>query len=120
MADAADKIKGVFPNPGGRTKVEQLERLEFQKLIPEARTVLRMIMLDDKRRASDRIKAANSILDRAVGRPIQPIDVGVREPDDVPMDLSWLGEENLRRMREQHLAASVAAANAKDMPEGTN
>ena len=63
-------------NPGGRPKaIAQLREL-CQASTKDAVRVLRDIMLDEKAKKSDRIAAANSLLDRGYGRPGQSADYG--------------------------------------------
>ena len=64
--------KGESGNPGGRPKLPAEMREMFQTKAPEAFEVLtRHLQSSDPRIA---ITAASAILDRAYGKPAQPID----------------------------------------------
>lgn len=65
---------GRSGNPGGREAVPKEVRDAFKRHTMEALTVVLEIMRDKKGKKRDRLAAANSILDRAIGKPTQPID----------------------------------------------
>jgi hypothetical protein len=67
--------KGESGNPGGRPKLPAEMREMFQSKAPEAFEVLtRHLQSSDPRIA---ITAASAILDRAYGKPAQPIDANI-------------------------------------------
>jgi len=67
--------RGRSGNPGGRPKLPAEMREMFQTKAPEAFEVLtRHLQSSDPRIA---ITAASAILDRAYGKPAQPIDANV-------------------------------------------
>jgi hypothetical protein len=67
--------RGQSGNPGGRPKLPGEMREMFQARAPEAFEVLtRHLQSSDPRIA---ITAASAILDRAYGKPAQPIDANV-------------------------------------------
>ena len=67
--------RGQSGNPGGRPKLPAEMREMFQTKAPEAFEVLtRHLQSSDPRIA---ITAASAILDRAYGKPAQPIDANV-------------------------------------------
>jgi hypothetical protein len=77
--------KGVSGNPNGRPKTPQ----EFKEIV-KANTVLAVntllqIMSNPKAKDSDKIKAAEVIIDRAYGKAAQPI-VGDSEHDAIQVE----------------------------------
>ena len=71
---------GQSGNPGGRPReVSELRKLarEYTK---DAIETLAQIMVDVKASEASRIAAANSLLDRGYGRPLQAVDLDVSEP----------------------------------------
>ncbi len=78
---------GVSGNPRGRPKqtAEQKDALETIKgLTHKAARLLDDVLTDNSAPLSMRIRAAEIVLDRTYGKPIQPVDV---EP---PVDMSAL------------------------------
>jgi hypothetical protein len=67
--------KGESGNPGGRPKLPAEMREMFQAKAPEAFEVLTRHLHSPDPRIS--ITAASAILDRAYGKPAQPIDANV-------------------------------------------
>jgi len=65
---------GYTGNPGGRPKMPPELREAIQGHSAKAVEVLAGILADPKARASDRIRAAEVILDRAWGRPVQAVE----------------------------------------------
>jgi hypothetical protein len=69
--------KGESGNPGGRPKLPADIREAFKARAPEALEVLtRCLQSDDDRVA---MMAAQAILDRGYGKPIQAIDANINE-----------------------------------------
>jgi hypothetical protein len=67
-------VKGCSGNPGGRPKaIKEVVELA-RKETPEAIKTLRAIMVKKDAPEAARIAAANSLLDRAWGKPSQPIE----------------------------------------------
>ncbi len=58
------------PNPRGRPRGVPEFMEAARKLTPEALRLLASIMRDDEAQNSDRIKAAQIILDRGMGKPV--------------------------------------------------
>ncbi len=78
---------GVSGNPKGRPKqtAEQKDALDMIRGIsPKAARLLDSVIDDKSAPLSMRIRAAEIVLDRTYGKPIQPVDV---EP---PVDMSAL------------------------------
>ena len=71
--------KGVSGNPSGRPKTPPEIKEAFTKLVPRAIETLQAILSDDTARQSDRIKASEVILDRALGRAVQQIDASLTD-----------------------------------------
>jgi hypothetical protein len=66
--------KGVSGNPGGRPKeATKLKEFALKKSL-RAIQILDKIMNDPKAEVRSRVAAANSILDRGLGKPVTPID----------------------------------------------
>jgi hypothetical protein len=64
--------KGVSGNPGGRKAMPKALELKLSKILPEAFDEI----IDLMRNAKDegvRLKAANIIIERQLGKPVQPI-----------------------------------------------
>lgn len=83
MRDAKGRwLKGVeSPNPGGRPAViAEVKRLA-QNFTDKAVLTLVEIMDDKSAPTASRLAAANSILDRAVGRPMQAVESKVEVYD---------------------------------------
>ena len=83
MRDAKGRwLKGVeSPNPGGRPAViVEVKRLA-QNFTDKAVFTLVEIMEDKSAPTASRLAAANSILDRAVGRPMQALESKVEVYD---------------------------------------
>jgi hypothetical protein len=66
--------KGVSGNPGGRSKMPSEVKRVLEKNTLRAIECVLQIMNDVKNKASDRIKAAEFIVDRAYGRPAQLVE----------------------------------------------
>jgi hypothetical protein len=72
--DAAGKfVKGVSGNPSGRSMIAHEVREYAGAHTVEALETILEIMRDRKRDPSVRLVAAKAVLDRAVGKPMQPI-----------------------------------------------
>ena len=69
---------GQSGNPNGRPKQpKEFKALVKSNTVPALEAVIR-IMNDDTAKDSDRIKAAELIIDRAYGKSVQPIDADVK------------------------------------------
>ena len=60
---------------GGRAKLPEELKEAFRAAAPQALRVLVQIVNDSDARESDRIRAAEVILDRGYGKPVQAVDV---------------------------------------------
>jgi len=65
---------GYTGNPGGRPKMPQALKEALQAHSATAVEVLAGILADPKARASDRIRAAEVVLDRAWGKPTMAVE----------------------------------------------
>jgi hypothetical protein len=73
--------KGVSGNPGGRPKLPTEVKEAFQAKAPEALAVLvRCLESSDDRIA---MLAAQAILDRGYGKPVQQVDANLNEDSSV-------------------------------------
>lgn len=60
---------------GGRTKMPEEMKQAFRAAAPDALRVLVRIVNDEEAKHGDRIRAAEVILDRGYGKPLQAVDV---------------------------------------------
>lgn len=60
---------------GGRPKLPEDVKQMCRELTPKAIETAKKIMLDEGARASDRLRAAEIILDRGYGKPVQAVDL---------------------------------------------
>lgn len=60
---------------GGRPKMPEDMKQAFRALAPDCCRVLCQIVNDESARQADRIKAAEVILDRGFGKPVQAVDL---------------------------------------------
>ena len=67
-------VKGN-PIRGGRPKMPEDMKQAFRALAPDCCRVLCQIVNDESARQADRIKAAEVILDRGFGKPVQAVDL---------------------------------------------
>lgn len=74
-------VKGASGNPKGRPKIPREVLESARALSMEALETLADVMRDTKATASARVTAAQTILDRAWGKPTQPIDANVNVLD---------------------------------------
>ena len=70
---------------GGRPKIPDELKEAFKALAPKALEVLQEIMIQGDKNA-DRVKAAEVILDRGWGKPLQQIDANVTERKPLTYD----------------------------------
>lgn len=68
-------------------------REAFKRHTMEALTVVLEIMRDKRGRKRDRLAAANSILDRAIGKPVQPV-AGEEEGGGITVVLRQFDDED--------------------------
>ncbi len=66
---------GQSGNPAGRPKMPKEVKEAFRKATPEAVKILKQILLNPEARDTDRLRAAEIILDRAYGKPAQAVDI---------------------------------------------
>jgi len=67
--------KGQSGNPGGRPKVPEEIKEAFRAAGPNACECLCKIIADPAAKDSDKIRAAEVILDRGFGKPTQSVDL---------------------------------------------
>lgn len=96
-------LPGQTGNPGGRPKnLSDVRDLARQHTVAAIAT-LATLMADEDAKPSTRVAAADALLDRAWGKPTQPIEHRAGEQSIIPMD------EVERRLREiGRLPAPVA------------
>jgi endonuclease III len=82
--------KGYSGNPGGRPKMPEELKKAFQEQTQNALDTLVDVMGTGK--GSERVKAAEVILDRAWGKPVQAVDANVND-GRIKVDTSKLTPE---------------------------
>lgn len=78
-------VKGSSGNPGGRPAVIKEVRELAQKHAPAAIERLAMLVQDPDGRVA--VAACNALLDRAVGKPVQAVEVDARVAKVDPREL---------------------------------
>ena len=68
-------VKGQSGNPNGRPKMPKDLKEAFKAASPKALEILKKILADPEAKDSDRLRAAEIILDRAYGKPAQAVDI---------------------------------------------
>jgi len=86
-------VKGVSGNPGGRPKKVKEVAEYAKKYTIEAIDVLVKIMRDDSAPETARIRAAEVILDRGLGKPVQSIVGEVKMPERIVMSFPGRTED---------------------------
>lgn len=84
--------KGESGNPGGRPKIPEDIKQAFKDLTPAAIATLTEIVNCKSAKHSDRIKAAEIILDRGWGKPTQSMEI---ETNKVPQVVFINGDDVL-------------------------
>jgi hypothetical protein len=121
MSDASEHItntsrfgtKGYTGNPGGRPKMPEELKKAFQEQTQNALDTLVDVMGSGK--GSERVKAAEVILDRAWGKPIQSVDASVTD-NTRRIDTSKLTEAQRSALAEVAIL-SMNIAEEPDEPE---
>lgn len=60
---------------GGRPKLPDDLKQAFREAAPDALRVLKKVLLDEDEATKNRIRAAEIILDRGYGKPVQAVDL---------------------------------------------
>lgn len=85
MAQHGGKRPGAGRKPGSKNRATKEQKATFADLAkeyaPEALTTLVSVMNDTEQSGAARVAAANSILDRAYGKPVPLVEDG---DDDAP------------------------------------
>lgn len=115
MTQHGGKRPGAGRKPGGTNKATQAEKRTLselaKELAPDALAALARIMRDEKQSGAAIVAAANSILDRAYGRPF----AADPEHDDDAAPVSW--SINVRAAKGQ-VRVTQSKRTASDIPEG--
>src|SRR5215204_7525669 len=77
-------------NPGGRPKVPAEVREAAMALTPKAIETLGEIMMDKSAPPATRVTAADKILDRALGKPAQSVDIHSTKHDALEYSIADL------------------------------
>ena len=84
-------LPGQSGNPSGRPKIPEEVKEAFRAASGDACRVLCEIVNDFSAKDADRIRAAEAILDRAWGKPVQAVDVDAR---NIPQ-VVFIGGDNV-------------------------
>ena len=82
---------GESGNPGGRPKADPATKEILLAGGPEAAQFMLDLVRDEGARTGDRLRAAEYILDRLLGKAVQPIMAEVRQEEE-PMSLDEMFE----------------------------
>jgi hypothetical protein len=85
-------VPGISGNPNGRVKTPQELKDAFRALSMDAKDVLAEVMKNPKSKGSDRVKAAEIILNRAWGTPEQSVTMNGAIAT-MPIDTSKLSDK---------------------------
>ena len=77
--------KGVSGNPGGRKAMPKALQLKLSKIMPKAFEVI-VDLMNNSDDDNVRLKAANILIERQFGKPVQPI--GNEDPKK-PLLVKW-------------------------------
>ena len=92
-------VKGICPNPAGRPKLPDSIKDAFKALAPESIEVLRQIMQNKEARDGDRLRAAEIILNRGYGTPVQSIELSNKDGDPFGV-MSLTYEQAVEKLKE--------------------
>lgn len=111
-------VKGNCTNPGGRPRLPEEIKMSLRHLSLEAVEVLADLMRNSE---SDmvRARAAETILDRAWGRPAQNIHHSGEHGGPIEHDVLDLRSDANRSLYDQLLAASAGADDSSVLPGGS-
>lgn len=82
--------KGQSGNPGGRPKALRDVQELARKATPAAIKTLTTIAQGEKFPAAARVSAATALLDRAWGKPCQPVDQGIAHESKVALEVRFI------------------------------
>jgi Family of unknown function (DUF5681) len=112
VSPATQFQKGISPNPGGRPKTLR----DFQKLCrqqsPAAFRIIKHIMNDETAPHAVRLTAANSILDRAWGKPMQAVQVSGE--DGKPIEINHSADAFLKQLADLRARLDATEFDASD------
>ena len=93
MSDSPIGKPGYTGNPGGRPKMSEAHKIAFKELSDLAVENLRAILngSDSTAKSSDRIKAAEVVLDRHLGKPVQAIEAEITDLRPIVFDAALGG-----------------------------
>jgi hypothetical protein len=82
-------VKGQSGNPEGRRKEDNSVRMLAREYTEQAVATLAEIMIDREAPQAARATAANSLLDRGWGKPVQEIDHGSSQDNPLKIEITW-------------------------------
>lgn len=90
--------QGISGNPGGRPKIpDEVKEMLKANTLPAVNTLV-TIMQDKKAKHADRIRCAETVLDRVYGKAAQPI-VGDSEADAIKIEATQYTKLIVERAR---------------------
>lgn len=87
--DAGGKFKkGVSGNPGGKRPIPEDVKKALEELVPDAIDRLKEIVQDRENvPAATAVKAAEAVLDRVYGKPVQSTELDIGAKDNNKMEV---------------------------------
>ncbi len=80
--DAGGKfVKGKSGNPGGKRPIPEDVKAALEELTPTAVSKLEEVLNDESTPANVKVKAAEVVLDRVYGRPVQSTELEMASKD---------------------------------------
>lgn len=76
------RIHHILSSSGAKAEIERIQKeffftdpqAMFKAMVPKAARTIRKLMIDPAEKGSTRLGAANTVLDRALGKAVQPIE----------------------------------------------
>ncbi len=102
--------KGQSGNPGGRPKALVEVQEAARSHTPMALATLARIADDKTAPPAAQVAAANALLDRGWGKPVQTVDVPVHQPSPIEERLRGASVETLRVLRDALAQAEAEAS----------
>lgn len=79
-------------NPGGRPKIPEDVKLLFREASPRAIKELLSIFDDEQSRPGDKIRAAEAILNRAWGTPVQSVELANKAGEELKLKIEYVSK----------------------------
>ncbi len=85
-------VKGKSGNPSGRKKEDPVVKEMFSKYLPDAIKAVETCLKDDN--PSIRLKAADIIFDRSLGKPAQAVEHSGQVDTKAVLEIAFTGSPN--------------------------